>query len=291
MQYKIYTLQHQKLYDQIHAIDGNSEVQKIVNKETLYLLDKCKEIRRDFSILSKVREFDALFSDILIRNNKKTYSFEHVIVYANTIYVLERKKSYDNQKQLLKEKTNYLKKCIGKNVNAEFYILMDAKTTKPNYTTLDMFIENCLQKTPVDGVLADKVDLFIQNNHIVLDISTYIKKKYNVDIKYTYKPRASRWVTLSKFTNPLVSKYKGTLSFLSSVIIFFYLLCVIFTYSIYAKDKQFLLTLGVDAVMLFLLINVLKEIESKCPKWLRLTTLMATLTGFIGLFWRILIYI
>lgn len=289
MQYKIYTLQHQKLYDQIHTVMGNEKVQKIINKETNLLLDKCKELRRDFSALAKVRELDALFTDVLVMNKKMTYSFEHIAVIANKVYILERKKQYDNQRQLLKEKVAYLRKVLGKNIFVDFYILVDGKTTKPNNIKLEAFIDSC-QNLKANDAISGKINEFVQSRHVSLDIVGYIHKKYNVDITHKEAKRKSKWVEIFKFSNPLVSKYKGNLSLLSSCIIFFYVMTAVFTYSIYAKEKQFLLTVVIDALFLFFLINILKEIENKLPKWLKNLTLLGTLGVFVFFFSRIIYY-
>lgn len=289
MQYKIYTLQHQKLYDQIHYVTGGEKIQKILNKETVYLLDRCKELRRDFSVLSKVRELDALFTDVLVMNKKKIYSFEQIVVIANKVYVLERKKHYDNQRQLLKEKVAYLRKALGKNIHVDFYILVDGKTTKPNNIKLDAFIDMCRTLYANDGI-SGRVNEFVQNKHISLDISGYIHKKYNVNVTQNEVKRNSKWVEILNFPNPLISKYKGNLSFLSSIIIFFYILTTVFTYSIYAKEKQFLLTIAIDVMFLFILINILKEMESKLPKLLKFFMQIGTLSIFVFFFARIIYY-
>lgn len=289
MQYKIYTLQHQKLYDQIHSVTGGEKIQKIINKETVYLLDRCKELRRDFSALSKVRELDALFTDVLVMNKKKTYSFEQIVVIANKVYVLERKKHYDNQRQLLKEKVAYLRKALGKNIHVDFYILVDGKTTKPNNIKLDTFIEMCRTQHANDGI-SGRVNAFVQSKHVSLDITDYIHKKYNVNITHTEVKRSSKWIEILSFSNPIISKYKGNLSFLSSAIIFFYVLTAIFTYSIYAKEKQFLLTIAIDIMFLFILVNILKEMESKLPKLLKFFMQIGTLSVFVFFFARIIYY-
>lgn len=289
MQYKIYTLQHQKLYDQIHSITSEENIQKIVNKETVYLLDRCKELRRDFSALSKVKEIDALFTDVLVRNKKKTYSFEQIVVIANKVYVLERKKHYDNQRQLLKEKVAYLRKALGKMIHIDFYILVDGKTTKPNNIKLESFIDMCKTQHANDGI-SGKVNAFVQNKHVSLDITDYIYKKYNINIIQKEVKRQSKWVEIFSFSNPIISKYKGTMSFLSSAIIFFYILTAIFTYSIYAKEKKFLLTIAMDLMFLFMLINILKEMEAKLPKLLKICMQLGTLSVFIFFFARIIYY-
>ena len=289
MQYKIYTLQHQKLYDQIHSVTSEGKIQKIINKETVYLLDRCKELRRDFSALSKVREIDALFTDVLVRNKKKTYSFEQIVVIANKVYVLERKKHYDNQRQLLKEKVAYLRKALGKMIHIDFYILVDGKTTKPNNIKLESFIDMCKTQHANDGI-SGKVNAFVQNKHVSLDITDYIYKKYNINIIQKEVKRQSKWVEIFSFSNPIISKYKGTMSFLSSAIIFFYILTAIFTYSIYAKEKKFLLTIAMDLMFLFMLINILKEMEAKLPKLLKICMQLGTLSVFIFFFARIIYY-
>lgn len=289
MQFKIYTLQHQKLYDQIHTVLPNKKTEKIISKETLYLLDRCKELRQDFSVLSKVRELDALFTDVLIMNKKKTYAFEQIVVIANKVYILERKKHYDNQRQLLKEKVAYLRKMLGKNIFVDFYILVDGKTTKPNYIKIDNFIEWCKNQQANDAV-SRRVNDFVQNRHVSMNIEDYIQKKYSINVNYTEVKRTSKWIEILKFSNPIVSKYKGNLSLLSSSIIFFYILNAAFTYSIYAKEKQFILTIAIDLMFLFILVNILKEVESKLPKLLRLLTLLGTLIGFIICFYRTIYY-
>lgn len=289
MQYKIYTLQHQKLYDQIHSVTSEGNIEKIINKETVYLLDRCKELRRDFSALSKVREIDALFTDVLVMNKKKTYSFEQIVVIANKVYVLERKKQYDNQRQLLKEKVAYLRKALGKMIHIDFYILIEGKTTKPNNIKLDNFIEMCKTQHANDGI-SGKVNAFVQNKHVSLNITEYIYKKYNINITQKEVKRNSKWVEIFSFSNPIISKYKGTLSFLSSAIIFFYILTAIFTYSIYAKEKRFLLSIAIDCMFLFMLVNILKEMESKLPKLLKITMQIVTLSIFILFFTRIVYY-
>ena len=274
VQYKIYTLQHQKLYDQIHAVSGNEKVNKIVNKETIYLLN---------------REIDALYTDVLIMNKKTTYSFEHIVVIANKVYVLERKKHYDNQRQLLKEKVAYLRKQLGKNIFIDFYILVDGKTTKPNNIKIETFVENCKNQKANDAV-SSRMNEFVQTKHVSLNIEEYIHKKYNINITHQIVERKSKWIEIIKFKNPLVSKYKGNLSFLSSCILFFYIATAVFSYSIYAKEKQFILTIGIDVLFLFILLNILREIESKLPRWLKYITLIGTLTGFIYFFGRIIYY-
>lgn len=289
MQYKIYTLQHQKLYDQIHGVNGDERVQKIANKEVIYLLDRCKELRGDFSTLSKTKEIDALFTDVLMMNKKTTYSFEHIVVIANKVYVLERKKHYDNQRQLLKEKVNYLRKQLGKNIFVDFYILVDGKTTKPNNIKIDAFIDFCKTQKANDAV-SGRVNELVQSKHVSFDVTEYIHKKYGVDVNHQEVKRNSKWVEIFKFSNPLISKYKGTLSFLSSCIVFFYIVTSVFSYSIFAKEKQFLLTIGIDILFLFLLLNILREIESKLPKWLKYCTLVGTLGGFVYCFSRIIYY-
>lgn len=290
MQYKVYTLQHQELYNQIHSIQNIEKYHKIINKETFFLQEKCRELRHDFSILSKVKEFDALFTDVLIKNKKKAYAFEHIVVKANKIFVLERKKPYDNQKQLIKEKTNYLRKIFGKNIPVEFYILTDNKTTKPNFISIDKFIESTLKIKGNDAV-ASKVRDFVETKHISLGIKDYLQKKYNINISQPDATRRAKWVEVFKYTNPLVSKYKGTLSFMSSGIIFFYVLTSVFSYSIYAKEKQFLLTIAIDCLFLFFLVNLLKEIESKLPRLLKWLLLTIGLCMFVFLFGRVIYYL
>jgi len=289
MQYKIYTLQHQKLYDQIHSVTSEGNIEKIINKETVYLLDRCKELRRDFSALSKVREIDALFTDVLVMNKKKTYSFEQIVVIANKVYVLERKKHYDNQRQLLKEKVAYLRKALGKMIHIDFYILIEGKTTKPNNIKLESFIDMCKTQHANDGI-SGKVNAFVQNKHVSLNITDYIYKKYNINITQKEVKRNSKWVEILSFSNPIISKYKGTLSFLSSAIIFFYILTSIFTYSIYAKERKFLLSIVIDCMFLFMLVNILKEMEAKLPKLLKIVMQIVTLSIFILFFTRIVYY-
>lgn len=289
MNYKIYTLQHQKLYDQIHSVTGDEKIQKIINKEAVYLLDRCRELRKDFSDLSRISELDALFTDILIMNKKRTYSFEHIVVIANKVYVLERKKHYDNQYQLLKEKVNYLRRALGKNIIVEFYILIDGKTTKNRNIKIENFIELCKKQHGYDAI-SGRVNEFVQKRHIALDIKDYISKKYNADLVKNDVKRNSKWVDILKFSNPLISKYKGNLSFLSSCILFFYIATSVFCYSIFAKEKQFLLTIALDLLFLFLLVNILKEIESKLPKWLKYLTLLGTLGVFVMFFGKVIYY-
>lgn len=289
MQYKIYTLQHQKLYDQIHTVSGNEKVQKIITKETLNLLEKSKELRKDFSTLSKIREIDALFTDVLIMNKKTTYSFEHIVVISNKVYVLERKKHYDNQRQLLKEKVSYLRKQLGKNIVVNFYILVENKSTKGNNINLESFIEFCKQQKANDAI-SDRVNNFVQSKHVNLSINDYILKRYNIDVNHKEVKREAKWVNVISKSNPLISKYKGDMSFLSSCIVFFYIITAIFTYSIYAKEKQFLLTIAIDLMFLLLLMNILKEIESKLPKLLKNVTLLSTLGVFIYFFSKVIYY-
>lgn len=289
MQYKIYTLQHQKLYDQIHSVIGNEKIQKIVSKESLNLLERSKELRRDFSVLSKVKEIDALFTDVLIMNKKTTYSFEHIVVIANKVYVLERKKHYDNQRQLLKEKISYLKKQLGKNIIVNFHILVENNSKKPNCIKLDKFIEFCKSQSANDAI-SDRINEFVQTRHVSLSIHDYILKKYNVDIKHKEVKREAKWIKIISKSNPFISKYKGNMSFLSSCIMFFYIITAMFSYSIYAKEKQFLLTIVIDIVFLLLLVNILREIESKLPKVLKFITLATTLGVFICFFCRIIYY-
>lgn len=287
MKYKIYTLQHQRLYDQIHGVQCTEKTKKIINKETLTLLDRCKEIRRDFAMLSKIRGIDSLFSDILIRHKRKTYLFEHIVVTNNIAYILERKKAYDNQKQLLKEKVSYLKKALGKDITIKYYILTDSKTTKPDFISIESFIDKCRKENSADRI-SSHINEFIQKRHANITIIEYIQKRYNIDITKTDTKRKSKWTTISKITSPLVSKYKGTLSFASSGIILFYILSSVFSYSIYAKERQFLLTLGIDCLFLFLLVNLLKEIESKLHKFTKIIVLTIALFGFMFLFYRVM---
>lgn len=289
MQYKIYTLQHQKLYDQIHSVNGSEKVQKIALKETSILLERCKELRRDFSALSKVKDIDALFTDVLVMNKKTTYSFEHIIVINNRVYVLERKKHYDNQRQLLKEKVSYLKKQLGKNILVNFYILVENNSKKPNCIQLENFIEFCKTQRGNDAI-SDKINNFVQTRHVDLNIRGYILKKYNVDVDYKEVKRDSKWIKIISKSSPMLSKYKGNMSFLSSCIIFFYIITAMFSYSIFAKEKQFLMTIAIDLIFLWLLVNILKEIESRLPKLLKFLTLSTTLSVFIYFFCKIIYY-
>lgn len=289
MEFKIYTMQHQRLFEGIHNIEPTTKINGILNKENSYLLEKYKEIRKDFVTLSKSREIDALFSDIMIKNKSRILTFEHIVVRNNVIYVIERKKGYENQRKLLKEKANFLKKVFKNNIKVKCFILLDTKTTRENYIAMDDFINN-LEKNNLPDLTCQKINDYIQSHHIDLNIKQYIKFKYKIDIDKVYAPRKAKWVEIISLSLPFLIKNKSKVSFLTSITLMFYIFIVALSYYKNIQDGHFYLSIIIDIFYYKVLDFGLTTIEQKASKTLKYPMLIGCLCMMLGLFIKTIYY-
>lgn len=271
MKYKIYTSQHQMLYSEIFSLPANKKNELIINKEASYLANKYKEIREDFIVIGKSKKIDALFSDVFIGKKDKVYIYEHIILRGDTVFILERDNGYGNQEKLLKEKSNYLKKVWGDTVNVSCHIISAEKEDKTIKNTLENILAIIDSHVGVDKY-SDGIKDYIVKKHLNLNIKTYFKLKYDLNVDEIKVKRKSGPIKVPKkiipnlLKNNILFKNSVRISFLSSCTMLLYGLCALFsTYSV-LKITNFSFAIVLDFFYGWFLYKILSFIEVYVPK-------------------------
>lgn len=265
MKYKLYTNQHQMLYNEIFSLPRNNKNELTIARETDYLVNKYKMIREDFIELGKSKKFDALFTDIFINKKDTVFIFEHIVLRNKKVFILERDNGFDNQEQLIKSKANYLKKVWGNSVDISYFIISDNDIPKTNKKTLINII-NQIESIEGPDKFSTSIKEFITKKHMNLNIKAYFKLKHNINVEEVKVERKSAKISVPKNILPNFLKIKTSVSFLSSSIMLLYGLCaIISTYSV-LKISDFKFAIVVDMVYGWFLYKILSLMEAYITK-------------------------
>ena len=279
MKYKIYTNQHQLLYNEIFSLPTNKKNELVINKEASYLVNKYKEIREDFIVIGKSKKIDALFSDVFIGKKDKVYIYEHIVLRGDTVFIIERENGYGNQEKLLKEKGNYLKKVWGDAVKISCHIISVEKIDKTIKNTRENIISIIDSHQGADKY-SDGIKDYIVKKHLNLNIKTYFKLKYNLNVDEVKIKRKSAPIKIPRKIIPHLFKNSVRVSFLSSCIMLLYGLCALFsTYSV-LKITNFSFAIVLDFFYGWFLYKILSFIEVCVPKRFKSLLLLLILLIF-----------
>lgn len=290
MKYKLYTNQHQMLYNEIFSLPRNNKNELTIARETDYLVNKYKIIREDFIELGKNKKFDALFTDIFISKKDTVFIFEHIVLRNKKVFILERDNGFDNQDQLIKSKASYLKKIWGNSIDVSYFIISDIDVPKTNKKTLGniiSYIENIEGPDKFSSSIKD----FITKKHMNLNIKAYFKLKHNINVEEVKVERKSAKISIPRNIVPNFLKIKTPVSFLSSSIMLIYgLSAIISTYSV-LKISDFKFAIVVDMIYGWFLYKILSLMEAYISRRYRYPLLFIILLIFGVFLYKILQFI
>ena len=292
MRYKIYTAQHQLIYDELHTVPISKKNELIISKEHNYLMNKYKTIREDFITLGKVKNIDGLFSDVFIGKKDKVYIYEHIILKSDMVLILERENSYGNQEKLIKEKMAYLNKLWGDVLKLDYLIISEETNLKSKKRTMgDALLY--LERLPGEDRYSDSVKEFILKKHLALSVKEFIKLKHNINIAEVQKEkikRKSSRVKVPRNVLPDFFKIQTNISFLSSAIMLLYGLCALFSTARVLKVGDFKFAIVLDLLYGCFLYKILSLIEVTLGKKTKILMLLTILLIF-GVFLYKIIYL
>lgn len=292
MRYKIYTAQHQLIYDELHTVPISKKNELIISKEHNYLMNKYKIIREDFITLGKVKNIDCLFSDVFIGKKDKVYIYEHIILKSDMVLILERENSYGNQEKLIKEKMAYLNKLWGDVLKLDYLIISEETNLKSKKRTMgDALLY--LERLPGKDRYSDSVKEFILKKHLALSVKEFIKLKHNINIAEVQKEkikRKSSRVKVPRNVLPEFFKIQTNISFLSSAIMLLYGLCALFSTVRVLKVGDFKFAIVLDLLYGCFLYKILSLIEVTLGKKTKILMLLTILLIF-GVFLYKIIYL
>lgn len=292
MRYKIYTAQHQLIYDELHTVPISKKNELIISKEHNYLMNKYKTIREDFITLGKVKNIDGLFSDVFIGKKDKVYIYEHIILKSDMVLILERENSYGNQEKLIKEKMAYLNKLWGDVLKLDYLIISEETNLKSKKRTMgDALLY--LERLPGKDRYSDSVKEFILKKHLALSVKEFIKLKHNINIAEVQKEkikRKSSRVKVPRNVLPEFFKIQTNISFLSSAIMLLYGLCALFSTVRVLKVGDFKFAIVLDLLYGCFLYKILSLIEVTLGKKTKILMLLTILLIF-GVFLYKIIYL
>lgn len=292
MRYKIYTAQHQLIYDELHTVPISKKNELIISKEHNYLMNKYKTIREDFITLGKVKNIDCLFSDVFIGKKDKVYIYEHIILKSDMVLILERENSYGNQEKLIKEKMAYLNKLWGDVLKLDYLIISEETNLKSKKRTMgDALLY--LERLPGKDRYSDSVKEFILKKHLALSVKEFIKLKHNINIAEVQKEkikRKSSRVKVPRNVLPEFFKIQTNISFLSSAIMLLYGLCALFSTVRVLKVGDFKFAIVLDLLYGCFLYKILSLIEVTLGKKTKILMLLTILLIF-GVFLYKIIYL
>lgn len=290
MKYKLYTNQHQMLYNEIFSLPRNNKNELTIARETDYLVNKYKIIREDFIELGKSKKIDALFTDIFINKKDTVFIFEHIVLRNKKVFILERDNGFDNQDQLIKSKANYLKKVWGNSVDISYFIISDVDVPKSNKKTLGSII-NHIESIEGPDKFSSSIKDFITKKHMDLNIKAYFKLKHNINVEEVKVERKSARISIPRNILPNFLKIKTPISFLSSSIMLIYgLSAIISTYSV-MKISNFKFAIVVDMIYGWFLYKILSLMEAYIPKRYKYPLLLIILLIFGVFLYKILQFI